>query len=100
MEALGVVAAGIIGALDGVLDFAEDTAVGGGAVLGRVVGRWCGLGETARQGDAAADGSAGAVECGGDGGKGGWRWGRRGVRGRSLLRGLGLGNGLLVQEVG
>ena len=52
------------GALDGVLDLAEDALAGGGAVLGGVAGGRDGVGEAAREGDAAADGAGGAVEGG------------------------------------
>lgn len=51
------------GALDCVLDLADDAPAGGGALLGRVVaGRRRGFVEAAREGDAAADGAGDAVE--------------------------------------
>ena len=99
------------GALDRVLDLAQDVPAGGGAVLGRVPGGRGGVGEAAREDDAAADGAGGAVEGGRDADEGVWAWGvwrkgRSGLRYGVPRRGRGggpmggLGGGLVVQEAG
>ena len=95
----GVVGLGVVGvlggALDRVLDGADDLLAGGGAVDGGVLrGR---RGEAAREEDAAADGSGEAVKGGDD------LWERRGGRcgvGRGVLWGGRRGGGLLVQGAG
>ena len=92
---VGAVTAG--GALDCVFDFPEDALAGGGAVLGRVAGGRCGLGEAAGQEDAPADGAGEAVEGDREGDQGVWCWSR--LRSGSRC-GLGLSGSLLVQEAG
>ena len=107
VEGVGGVA--FVGAVDGVLDFADDAPAGGGAVPGRVAGGWRGGVEAAGEEDAAADGAGDAVEGGGEWDEGvcGWGAGREGGR---RVRGLGwwgvvgvlgsLSGGTAVQEAG
>ena len=82
-EGFGAVAF-VGGAVDAVLDGADDLCAGGGAVVGRVGHGSDGVVEVAGEGDAAPDGTGDTVKGGGDfwGGGGclacgwpGWGWG-------------------------
>ena len=112
LQGLGGVAAvagAAVGALNGILNRADDAAAGGGAVPGRVRDGMDGVGQAAREQDAAADGAGDAVEGQRETDQGLERRGRRRVCGRrcalgrlggwghSLLRGV--SSDLGVQEV-
>ena len=103
MEGFGTVAL-VCGAVDGILDGADDLAAGGSAAVGRIRCSPDGFVELAREGDAAPDGSGDAVEGRREGDEGSCGWLVRGawdgVRRDSGVRGFGLADGLRVEQAG